>query len=197
MTPVPPSDLAYPELLVALLGNSARGFDVENLARIVRGEPVVGRTARRVALAIELGRRALRASVRGEDMRNPRHIAAWASARLGGVPHEELWLLCLSSKHRLVRAVACGAGGPTTLSVATSTVLRDALLVGAPYLVLVHNHPSGDTTPSKEDVEMTHGLWKASRVVGLNLLDHVITGGPPDVYTSLYEQGLLSPAEEK
>jgi len=130
--------------------------------------------ARRVAAAFELGRRAAEDSIAPASIASSADVATWASRRLCGLDHEELWLLALDGRSRL-RAVRCVAkGGLHGMGVRPADPLRLALRASASGFVLVHNHPSGDPTPSVEDVTFTRRLAAAAVVVGMPLLDHVI-----------------------
>lgn len=159
-----------------------------SLADIVRGDVPDGVNARTLAVAIELGRRAIvEAELRREHIEGPQGVAAWARAQLGGLAHEEVWALCLDGRHRLLRAVRLAQGGGSSCSTTAADVLRAVLRAGARAFVLVHNHPSGDPTPSAEDVTMTKAVVKAAEAVRLPLLDHVIIGG--SMHRSLFELG--------
>ena len=69
-------------------------------------------------------------------------------------------------------------------------VFRHAVIESAPSIIVVHNHPSADPTPSAEDVNITRELVQAGRLLGINLLDHIVIGG--DQWISLKEKGLMS-----
>lgn len=127
-----------------------------------------------IAAAFELGRRAVRDTSAPPIIRNSADVAAWAMARLVSCDHEELWLLALDGLGhvRAVRRVA--KGGLHGMSVCPSDPLRFALRAGASGFVLVHNHPSGDPSPSQEDLVFTHKVALAAAVVGVPLLDHVV-----------------------
>jgi len=131
-------------------------------------------SARRIAAAFELGRRAANDAVTPTSITSSADVAAWASTRLSGLDHEELWLLALDGRSRL-RAVRCVAkGGLHGMGVRPADPLRLALRASASGFVLVHNHPSGDPTPSPEDVAFTRRVAAAAAVVGTPLLDHVV-----------------------
>lgn len=130
--------------------------------------------ARRLAAAFELGRRAASDAVAPASIASSADVATWASARLCQLDHEELWLLALDGRSRL-RAVRCVAkGGLHGMGVRPADPLRLALRAAASGFVLVHNHPSGDPSPSPEDVTFTRRVAAAAAVVGMPLLDHVI-----------------------
>lgn len=133
--------------------------------------------ARRIAVAFELGRRAANDAVAPTSITSSADVAAWASSRLSSLDHEELWLLALDGRSRL-RAVRCVArGGLHGMGVRAADPLRLALRAAASGFVLVHNHPSGDPTPSDEDVTFTRRVAAAGVVVGVPLLDHVVVAG--------------------
>lgn len=130
--------------------------------------------AQRIGAAFELGRRAATDVVPPRSIASSADVAKWAAGRLSGLEHEELWLLALDGRGHL-RAIRCVArGGLHGLGVRVADPLRLALRAAASGFVLVHNHPSGDPTPSAEDVAFTRRLAAAAVVVGMPLLDHVV-----------------------
>lgn len=132
------------------------------------------RCARAILASFELGRRAARDGPTPASITSSADVAAWAIPRLVPLDHEELWLLALDGRSH-VRAVRCVAkGGLHGLGVRPADPLRLALRAAASGFVLVHNHPSGDPTPSVEDVTFTRRVAAAAAVVGMPLLDHVV-----------------------
>ncbi|MGH7270971.1 MAG: JAB domain-containing protein, partial [Polyangiaceae bacterium] len=145
----------------------------------------------RLAAAIELGRRAsfeasLETIVRMPDRRA---VEEWAHPRLAALDHEELWILALDGQHGVRTTRRIASGGIHGLHVAPRDPLRVALREGASGFVLVHNHPSGDPSPSREDVDFTRRLAEAAFVVGTPLLDHVVVARGRS--TSMLEAGIL------
>ncbi len=132
--------------------------------------------ATRLLAAIELGRRVTLRSLSDERqvVGSFEAVAAWAKPRLAGLDHEEVWLLCLDAKNALRSARRIAQGGLHGCALRPADVLRPALEDAASGIVLVHNHPSGDPTPSLADVEMTRALLEACELLGLHLMDHVI-----------------------
>jgi DNA repair protein RadC len=181
-------------LLAAMLLEEHGG--VAGLARAGLGELAqragVGiAKAARLGAAIELGRRAAFAASIESLQRVPdrRAVEEWARPRLATLDHEELWLLALDGRHglRAVRRVA--AGGIHGIHVGARDPLRIAIREAATAFVLVHNHPSGDPTPSDEDVAFTRTVREAASVVGTPLLDHVVIARRRSA--SMLELGLL------
>src|SRR5688572_2637986 len=132
--------------------------------------------ATRLLAAIELGRRVTLRSLSDERqvVGSFEAVAAWAQPRLAGLDHEEVWLLCLDGKNALRSARRIAQGGLHGCALRPADVLRPALEDAASGIVIVHNHPSGDPTPSLADIEMTRALVEACQILGIQLLDHVI-----------------------
>ncbi|HVH41097.1 MAG TPA: JAB domain-containing protein [Labilithrix sp.] len=131
--------------------------------------------ARSLAAAFELGRRIEVARARPpEKLTSAAAVAQWASPRLASLAHEELWMLALDGRGHLRAARCIAKGGLHGAAVQAAHPLRAALRVDASAFVLVHNHPSGDPTPSKEDIALTAQVGAASQIAGVTLLDHVV-----------------------
>jgi DNA repair protein RadC len=128
-----------------------------------------------LAAAFELGRRMVVAEARSPPrIAQSSDVAHWAEPRLTKLTHEELWVLALDGRSRLRAARCVAKGGLHGLAARPPDVLRIALRADASALVLVHNHPSGDPTPSREDVAFTHAVALAAQAVGVPLVDHVV-----------------------
>lgn len=128
----------------------------------------------RLHLLIEFTRRLQPRAGRSTTVRSLDDVALWARRRLVHLEHEELWVLCLGARNQLQSAERVAQGGLHGCGVTPKDVLRPAVRNAATALVVVHNHPSGDPTPSEEDVAMTEQLSSAALVLGLPLLDHVV-----------------------
>lgn len=132
------------------------------------------RAAGALATAFEIGRRAALETSAPAQFASSEDVAAWAMPRLGTLLHEELWVIALDGRSRLRGARCVAKGGLHGLGVRAADPLRTALRLAASAFVVVHNHPSGDATPSIEDIEFTERLGAAAAIVGLPLLDHVV-----------------------
>jgi len=102
---------------------------------------------------------------------------------------EKVVAIYLDSRHRPLRRELISVGGLRASVIQPKDVLAPALALPAAALILVHNHPSGDTTPSSEDLEVTRQLAQAARLLGLELLDHLIVARGR--YTSIKETGAI------
>jgi DNA repair protein RadC len=132
-------------------------------------------SAQAIASAIALGRRACIAERREpRRVQAPADVAAWAAPRLATLTHEELWVLALDGRSHLRAARLVTRGGLHGMSAHAADPLRAALRADASAFVLVHNHPSGDPTPSAEDRVFTRAVAKAAVAVGVPLVDHVV-----------------------
>jgi DNA repair protein RadC len=198
------------ELIAILLGTGYAGVPVNILAtklierhgglaglaragigELVDSEGLGMAKGARLAAAVELGRRAtFAASLDATTRLSDRDaVEAWARPRLATLDHEELWALALDGRHGLRGARRVASGGIHGLHVTPRDPLRVALREAASAFVLVHNHPSGDPSPSSEDVAFTRAVSEAARVVGIPLLDHVIVARRR--VSSMLEDGLL------
>ena len=189
--------LALDELLTLLVGSGGRGGSgrtvairvaeraggsLARLAALDVGEleavpGVGGATACRVLAALELGRRAAaEAQDPGTPVRGPADVFRRMGPRLRDLPQEEFHTLLLNSRHRVVREVLVTRGILDASLIHPREVFRPAVAEGASGVILVHNHPSGDPTPSPEDRAVTRQLGAAGRALGIPVLDHVVVG---------------------
>jgi DNA repair protein RadC len=181
--------LAVAEELLARLGG------LRGLAGAARGElrsvagvgPVKGAS---LEAALELGRRVATRRLRvGDVVLGPEDVFRHFHARLRDAPHERFLVLLLDGRHRVLREVVTSQGTLTASLVHPREVFRPALREAAAALILVHNHPSGDPAPSREDREVTERLARAGEILGVPVLDHVIVA--EHGWASLREQGAL------
>ena len=122
-------------------------------------------------------------------LRSPRDVFAVFAPRLEDLPVEEFHVAVLDSQHRLERDVTVTRGILNSSLVHPREVFREAIAERAAAIILVHNHPSGDPTPSADDRVVTEQLVAAGRLLDIPVHDHVIIGRGR--YTSFAEAGLL------
>jgi DNA repair protein RadC len=133
------------------------------------------RKALRLVAAIELSRRALCEPLHPANaLRSSRDVLRAFDARLAELPDEVVLAVLLDVKQRPVAERMLARGGPSGCALAVRDVFAAAVREAAVGVVLVHNHPSGDPTPSEEDRAFTEALAKAGRTLGVPLVDHVI-----------------------
>lgn len=107
---------------------------------------------------------------------------------LEGEDREHFVVLLLNTKNKLIGINTVSIGSLDSSIVHPREVFKPAIVGNAAAILLGHNHPSGDTTPSKEDIEVTRRLVAAGELLGIAVLDHIIIG---DDYISLKEEGLI------
>jgi DNA repair protein RadC len=159
----------------------------DDLARVAGIGPA---RAAQIVAAVELGRRTLVHGPRARlQLQSPQQAAAFLMPAFGGRAVEQLGVVLLDTKHRVLRTAVLTVGTLNSTSIEPRDVFREATLGGAAALVVFHNHPSGDPTPSPDDVEMTRRLVAAGVLMGIDVVDHIILG---DVrYCSLKEMGRI------
>jgi DNA repair protein RadC len=140
--------------------------------------------------ALELGRR------RGMSQPMERPVITKAAdvqhiigPLLSDLPYEEFWVLALNQAGRLIDKQKIGHGGLSATMADTRIVFKFALETSATRLLLVHNHPSGEKNPSKDDINLTLHLQNAGNILNINIVDHVIIAG--NNYFSFKDEGLL------
>lgn len=195
------------ELLACLwgvsLGTAATVLDsVGGIPALLRAHPAdlarlpgIGpRRAVRLMAALTLGRRVIDPGV---DPRLPVLDARAAHAHLApsmiGLADEELHALYLDRRHRPMECRRLTVGSDRFTVVDPRQIFRPAVSLGAAAVVLAHNHPSGDPTPSPQDREVTRRVVSAGRVLGVSLLDHLVLGH--GTWVSMRETGDLDTAE--
>jgi len=172
--------------LLEWAGGVARLERVDRTTSVIAGRHALRRlTVLRAAL--ELGRRAAAAPLTvGEHVRDAASVYAHFRGRLPQLDRELFFTLLLDGRNRIRAEVCVSEGTLTTALVHPREVFAPAIRDRAAALILVHNHPSGDPTPSAEDVALTERLRQVGEVVGIRVLDHVVVG--QGRYVSLAEE---------
>ena len=143
--------------------------------------------------ALELGRRLV--SLAPEErmtIGSPQDVANLLMAEMAVLDQEHLRVLLLNTRNGVVGTQEIYVGNVNSSVVRPAEVLRPAVRENAPSIIVVHNHPSGDPTPSDEDVSVTRDLVLAGKPLGIGVLDHVVIGSG-NRYVSLNEKGLGFP----
>lgn len=125
----------------------------------------------------------------GPVLESPKSVMDWLTLQYGGEKRELFAVLFLDNRHRLITSEVLSIGTIDSASVYPREVLRRALELNAAALVLTHNHPSGDATPSTADQAITRRIIDACKLVDIRVLDHIVTGSSGSV--SFAEKGLL------
>ncbi|HLL25195.1 MAG TPA: JAB domain-containing protein [Kofleriaceae bacterium] len=151
-----------------------------NIAELSRATPrelarIVGAPrAARIAAAFELGRRALAVQFRRSSVGNAEDIFRIAAPRMIGLAQEIFLVVGVDIRNGLLDVVEVARGTAIGVEVHPREVFRPLVRMGAAGGVVVHNHPSGDPTPSAEDIELTRRLREAGQLLGIPIIDHVV-----------------------
>ena len=139
--------------------------------------------------ALELGRRFLVSSVEARPQINsPTDAANLLMLEMAGLEQEHLRTLLLDTKNRVMSSPTIYIGNVNSSIIRVAEVFREAIKVNATALIVVHNHPSGDPTPSPEDVQVTRSIVEGGKLLGVDVLDHLVIGHQR--FVSLKERGL-------
>ncbi|PIQ26921.1 hypothetical protein COW36_16950 [bacterium (Candidatus Blackallbacteria) CG17_big_fil_post_rev_8_21_14_2_50_48_46] len=177
-------DLARHLLLNSPAG--LRGLASQELPQLCRYPGLGAAKATRLLAAFEIAKRlALSEMPEGQPMNQPEAVAALLMPRLADAKQEHLVVLCLDTKNRLLAQKTVTLGLLDGTLAHPRELFRDAILHQAHALIVAHNHPSGDPTPSPEDLQLTERLIEAGRLLQIELLDHLILGNQK--YNSLRE----------
>lgn len=145
--------------------------------------------ATRIKAALELGKRM--AAARPEErsqVKSPADAANLVLTEMTLLEQEELRIMLLDTKCRVVRIYTLYRGSLNVSLVRVGEVFRQAVREQCYALIMVHNHPSGDPTPSPEDIQLTRDVFNAGKLMDIELVDHIIIGG--NRFISLKERGL-------
>jgi DNA repair protein RadC len=110
---------------------------------------------------------------------------------MGALENEELRVMLLNTRNEVLRVVTAVKGSANGASVRISELFREAIRENAVAIVLLHNHPSGDPSPSPQDISLTRAAVEAGKNLDIDVLDHLVIGGQGQ-YVSMKERGLVS-----
>jgi DNA repair protein RadC len=187
--------LSAQEILAVILGRGTRGESVmmtsqkllsrfgnlkgvanASVAELIQTTGIGPAKAAQIKAALELSRR-LEANASEKPTRilkSPEDVAAEVKSQLKGKKKEHFLVLCLDTRNRLIDRKLVSMGSLDTSIVHPREVFKEAISSCAASVILAHNHPSGNSEPSKEDVELTRRLVRTGEIVGIDVLDHII-----------------------
>ncbi|MFN8470136.1 MAG: DNA repair protein RadC [Caldilineaceae bacterium] len=203
-----PGALSNAELLAILLRIGVKGESVvhvaENLLVRFGGLPGIAQAnfeelcnvngvgeakATQLKAALEIGRRLLLALPQERlQIRSPADVADLMMLELALLEQEQMRAVLLDTKNNVLRVTTVYTGSLNTAVVRIGEVFREAIRANCASIIVVHNHPSGDPTPSPEDVRVTEMLVEAGKLLDIAVLDHIVIGR--NRYVSLKERGL-------
>jgi DNA repair protein RadC len=204
-----PGSLSDAELMGVLLGSGRPGLNAVEMASTLlsavgglaglaqatgaelRRQPGIGAArASILQAAVELGRRVAGSRPeRGRRLGTASEVWAHYRARLAYAPSEEFWVIGLDVRHRLLFEACVARGSLTGVEVHPREVFRPLIRASAAAALVCHNHPSGDPSPSRQDLELTVRLKEVGDLCGIAILDHVVVGA--EGYASFAERGWM------
>jgi DNA repair protein RadC len=200
--------LSDAELIAILLGTGTKGENVVNLAtRLLTEHAGLNGLARlsfaelravhglgeakaaQLRAALELGLRLASSHPEARAVvRSPADVAGLLMTEMSLLNQEEMRVVLLNTKNQVLGVRSVYRGSVDSAQVRPAEVFREAIIQNSPQLIAVHNHPSGDPTPSADDIAVTADLITAGRALGIDLLDHIVIG--QGRYISLKERHL-------
>lgn len=205
---ITPDKMSDIELVATILGRNATDKECFELANCLVGEgtiddgslllisqehgPAAVRRFTRLQAAVELGRRSMaaRAARKVTTISTPEDVVALMEPLTLGLNREVFHCLCLNTKNQIRKVVEVSVGSLSASIVHPRELFSEAVKLSAASVVVSHNHPSGDPTPSGADIQLTRRLTKAGDILGIEVLDHVVTGKAGE-FVSMRDQGLM------
>lgn len=133
---------------------------------------------------------------RGERLaiQSPKDVVNLLSSEMACLVQEQLRVITLTTKNDLISQTVVYQGNVNSSIIRAAEIYRQAIIENAPSIIIVHNHPSGDPTPSPEDLQVTRDLVAAGKLLGIDLLDHIVIAGNRFVSLNEAQAGLLGGA---
>ena len=185
--------LSSTQLAEKILENagSLNGLYDMSVADLMQIKGVGKAKAVQICCILELSRRIAKQKARERlDFSNAETIADYYMEDMRHLEKEHLVLVMLDNRCRLIKDKVLSVGTSTGSMVSIREIFKEALDNRAASVVLLHNHPSGNPSPSREDMKVTRSVLEAGKIIGIELLDHIVIGD--NRYISLRESGYLS-----
>jgi len=174
--------------LLAKFGGLA-GLHRARFSELVEQRGIGEAKAAQIKAAIELGRRlTLESPEERPTVNSPADAAALVAYEMSALEQEHLRVILLDRRNRVLETVEVYKGSVNSSQVRVGEVFKEAIRKNAPALIVIHNHPSGDPTPSPDDVAVTRALVQAGKLLDVDVLDHMVIG--QGRWVSLKERGL-------
>ena len=161
--------------LLSQFGN-LKGITSASIGELTQINGIGPAKAAQIKAAFELSKRLESPADESQKpaIKSPEDVASIVRSQLKGKKKEHFLVLCLDTRNRLINYKPVSMGSLDTSVVHPREVFKEAISSNAASVIFVHNHPSGDPEPSKEDIELTKRLAKAGEIMGIEVLDHII-----------------------
>ncbi len=178
--------LEFAEMILSRFGGLS-GLDRVTFDQLRQVKGIGEAKAAELIAAIEFGKRVHEASANRESrqIRSAGDVYELVCAKMQSLDHEELWVINVDSKNRVLAIDQLYKGSVNASTIRTAEVFQGAISRKAMGIILVHNHPSGDPTPSDLDFVVTRNVKEAGRILEIALLDHVVIGA--GAYRSIFD----------
>lgn len=172
--------------------HSLRRVSKKTFAELTKAKGIGKKKAAAILAAFELGRRLMKEEAEERTViDNSNAVFEYIKPWVVGLEYEESFLLILDQHFKLMKMVRLGVGGLTETSMDIRKIIKETCLANGTVIALVHNHPSGSVTPSKNDDRITLQIQKACEVTRIFFMDHVIISSEGDKYYSYQNTGRL------
>lgn len=193
------SDSKSAEELAKILLNefgSLRGLDRAGISQLCSISGIGVAKAVEIKAALEIGKRLYREEVElGVKIKGPKdavlYVKDYYAPYLRDSNKEIFNVILLDYRNKVIDNIELSKGSINASIVDPKEIIKEATLKSASSIILVHNHPSGETSPSRDDIETTSQIVEACRIVGIKVLDHIILGRNNEDYVSFVELGLI------
>ena len=183
-------DLARELLMIKDSNQGLCGLTKVTMNELMKIKGIGKVKAIQILCVVELTKRLSKMTAKsGIIFKSPNSIADYFMQDMRNLDVEQIILVLLNSKNKMIKQIRLSKGTVNATLITPREVFVCALKYEAVNIVIIHNHPSGDPTPSKEDVKLTDRLVDTGRLIGINLIDHIIIGD--NKFTSLRELGLM------
>ena len=176
--------------LLASVSNNLHEFSRLGPVDLVKIKGIGTAKAITLIAAIELGSRKNNSYAEEKvSIKNSQTAYEMLYPVIGELEHEEFWIIILNRAHKVIKTEKISQGGLTGTVIDTRMILKHALDKRATSLIISHNHPSGNKTPSEADINITKKIKNAAEIMDINVLDHIIIAGKN--YYSFADEGLM------
>lgn len=169
--------LAQRILAISNTNNNLRFLEQTSIEELIKIKGIGRVKAIQLKAVCELAKRMSRPiNTKKIVIKSPKDAANLLMEELRYEKREILKILILNTKNVVQKIIDIAEGGTSFISIEPKDILKEAVKMGMPKIIIVHNHPSGDATPSFSDIEITNRIRESAKIMGIQLLDHIVIG---------------------